>query len=134
LLHDPDPAVRQKAARDWCRWEDAHVAVRSDHQPDPRFDAPHFRMAYARLVTHYWHHAAFLENGALIRDAARLSGIPAVLVHGRLDISSPLDVPWLLTQEWSGSQLIVVDDAGHGAGEPGMQEALLAAINRFATT
>src|SRR5689334_12150978 len=27
LLHDPDPAVRDRAARNWCDWEDTHVAT-----------------------------------------------------------------------------------------------------------
>ncbi len=133
LLHDADPAVREKAARDWCRWEDTHVAVRPDHRHDLRYDDPRFRMAFARLVTHYWHHAAFLEDGALVRDAARLAGIPGALIHGRLDLSSPLDVAWQLSRAWPGSELIVVDDAGHGAGSSGIQEALVTAIDRFAT-
>ena len=132
LLHDPDPAVREKAARDWCLWEDAHVAVGSDHRPDLRYEEPSFRMAFARLVTHYWFHAAFLEDGALLRNARRLAGIPGVLVHGRMDISSPLDVPWQLSQAWPGSRLIVIEHAGHGAGQPGMQEAVVAAIDSFA--
>jgi proline iminopeptidase len=90
-------------------------------------------MAFARLVTHYWRHAAFLEDGALMRDASRLAGIPGILIHGRMDLSSPLDVPWQLSQAWPGSELMVVDHAGHGAaGQPGMQEAVLAAIQRFA--
>lgn len=132
LLHDPDLTVREKAARDWCRWEDTHVAVRSDHRHDTRYDDPKFRMAFARLVTHYWHHAAFLEDGALLRDAGRLAGIPGVLIHGRMDLSSPLDVAWQLSQAWPDSRLIVIDDAGHGTGEPGMREAVLAAIDGFA--
>jgi proline iminopeptidase len=131
LLHDSDASVREAAARDWCRWEDTHVAVRPDHRPDPRYDDPRFRMVFARLVTHYWHHAAFLEDGALLRDAGRLAGIPGVLIHGRLDLSSPLDVPWGLSQAWPGSELVVIDDAGHGTGEPAMREAVLAAIDRF---
>lgn len=131
LLHDPDQAVREKAARDWCRWEDSHVAFRPDHRPDPRYDDPHFRMAFARLVTHYWHHAAFLDDGALLRDAHRLAGIPGVLIHGRMDLSSPIDSPTQLHAAWPGSELIVVDDAGHGARQPGMQEAVLAAIDSF---
>jgi proline iminopeptidase len=132
LLHDADPAVREKAARDWCRWEDSHVAVGPDHRPDPRYDDPRFRMAFARLVTHYWRHAGFLEEGALVRDAGRLAGIPAVLVHGRLDLSSPLDIPWQLIWAWPGSQLMVIDDAGHGAGQHAIQDAVLTAIGRFA--
>ena len=130
LLQDPDPTVRENAARDWCRWEDTHVGG-PDYRHDARYDDPKFRMAFARLVTHYWHHAAFLEDGALMRDAGRLSGIPGVLVHGRLDLSSPLDVAWELSRAWPGSRLIVIDDAGHGIGQSGMQEAVLAAIEGF---
>ncbi|MCO5998242.1 prolyl aminopeptidase [Actinoallomurus rhizosphaericola] len=130
LLHDPDPAVREKAAQDWCAWEDAHVAVLPDHRPDPRYDDPAFRMCFARLVTHYWRHAGFLEDGALLRDAGRLAGIPGVLIHGRLDVSSPLQAAWELAQVWPDGELVVVDDAGHGGG--GMRDAIVAATDRFA--
>lgn len=46
----------------------------------------------------------------------RFAGIPAVLIHGRLDISGPLDTAWRLHQAWPGSRLAVLDDAGHGGG------------------
>jgi len=36
------------------------------------------------------------------------------LIHGRLDVSSPPDAPWRIHQAWPGSQLLVVDDEGHG--------------------
>jgi proline iminopeptidase len=132
LLNDPEAAVREKAARDWCAWEDAHVSVRPDHVPNPRYDDPVFRMCFARLVTHYWRHAVWLEDGVILREAGRLAGIPGVMVHGRLDVSSPLDVAWELAQAWPGSELHVVDEAGHSAGDPGMTEILVAATDRFA--
>jgi proline iminopeptidase len=132
LLHDPDPAVRAQAASDWCDWEDSHVRVRPDHRRNPRYDDPIFRMAFARLVTHYWGHDAWLEDGVLLREAGRLAGIPGVLVHGRLDVSSPLDTAWQLARAWPGSELVVVEEAGHSSGDPGMTEALVAATDRFA--
>lgn len=132
LLADPDPAVRAKAAKDWCDWEDSHVAIRADHQPDPRYRDPAFRMLFARLVTHYWRHAAWLADGILLREAGKLTGIPGVLVHGRLDVSGPPDIAWQLAQVWWNAELILVDDAGHGAGYPGMADTLLAALDRFA--
>jgi proline iminopeptidase len=62
----------------------------------------------------------------------RLSGIPSVLIHGRLDLGGPLITPWRLTQSWPGSELVIVAEAGHDARDPGMSEALVAATNRFA--
>src|SRR3989454_605384 len=98
LLHDPDRAVREKAAEDWIRLEDAKFQVHPDSKPNTRYEDPRFRMAFARIVTHYWHHAAWLENGSLLRDVGRLAAIPAVLIHGRIDLSSPIDIPWQLGQ------------------------------------
>ena len=134
LLHDPDAAVRERAARDWCAWEDVHVSVRSDRRPDPRYDDPRFRMCFARLVTHYWRHAAFMEDGALQRDIGKLAGIPGVLVHGRADVSSPPDIAWELAQDWPDAELFLVDDAGHGTRDAGVAELLIAATDRFAAS
>jgi proline iminopeptidase len=132
LLASGSPEVREKAARDWCAWEDAHVAVLPGHRPDPRYADPAFRMVFARLVTHYWRHAAWLPEGALLRGVAGLGGIPAVLVTGRMDVSGPPDVAYHLSRAWPGAELVLVDDAGHGAGHPGLAEALRSAIARFA--
>jgi proline iminopeptidase len=131
LLVDPDPAVHERAALEWCRWEATHVRVRADEPPDPRYDDPAFRLCFARLVTHYWRHAAWLPDGELLSGAARLAGIPGVLIHGRLDLSGPVDVPWMLAQAWEGSELVIVDDEGHGAGGHGMSAAIVAATDGF---
>ena len=112
--------------------EDTHIAVRPGHWPDPAYQDPVYRLAFARLVTHYWRHAAFLEDGALLAGAGRLTGIPGVLVHGRLDVSSPLDIAWELARAWPDAELVVLDEAGHSAGDPGMTEAVVAATDRFA--
>ena len=129
LLHDADPAVRDRAAQAWCAWEDTHVATFPGATHDPRSDAPGFRLAFARLVTHYWANAGFLGDGDLITGLPRLDGIPGVLVHGRLDISAPLDVAWEVAHGWPQAEL-VVDDAGHGGGS--WSAELRAAIARLA--
>ncbi|WP_083502538.1 prolyl aminopeptidase [Sphaerimonospora mesophila] len=131
LLDDPDPAVRERAARDWCTWEDTHVATHPGHRPDPRYDDPAFRMTFARLVTHYWRHAAWLDDGILLREAGELAGIPGVLVHGRLDISGPPDIAWSLAQAWPDAELILIDEAGHGA-HGATNAAVISATDRFA--
>jgi proline iminopeptidase len=131
LLLDPDPAVHTRAALDWCAWEDRHVRTKPDDWRDSRYDDPAFRLCFARLVTHYWSHAAWLEEDTLIRDAARLDGIPGVLIHGRLDLSAPLDIPWRLNQAWRSSELVILDDEGHRGGA-NMIGATESALSLFA--
>jgi proline iminopeptidase len=86
-------------------------------------------MVFARLVTHYWSHGCFLTEGQVLNDMDRLAGIPAVLVHGRYDVSGPLDTAWQLHRAWPGSRLVVLDDAGHGGGS--FTSELVGALNSF---
>ncbi len=131
MLRDPDPALREHAAREWCVWEDVHVSLAPGFQPSPRYENPEFRLRFARLVTHYWSNAAFLEEDQLIRDAATLNGIPGSMIHGRYDISSPLETAWKLSQRWTTSQLAVMQEAGHGGDElPGLVVDALDALAR----
>lgn len=116
MLFHPDAGVQELAAREWCRWEDTHVSLMPDFSPNPRYEDPIFRLQFARLVTHYWRNAAFLDDGEFLRNADRLSSIPGVMIHGRYDISGPLDIAWKLHQGWPESELLVIDDAGHGGG------------------
>jgi len=114
LLMSPDPDIRSAAASAWCRWEDTHVSTTPQWRPNPRYDDPRFRLGFARQVTHCWRNNSWLEPDEIVRNAGRLAGIPGWLIHGRLDLSGPLDSPWRLHQAWPGSELIVIDDEGHG--------------------
>lgn len=130
LLDHPDAAVREQAAQDWCDWEDAVVSLESGGAPRPRFADARFRMAFARIVTHYFRHGAWLDEGQLLRDAHRLEGIPAVLIHGRLDLGGPLLTAWELTRAWSSAELVVLDHSGHTSADLG--DHVVAATDRFA--
>jgi proline iminopeptidase len=130
LLADADPLVCDGAARAWCAWEDTHVSLMPGWTPSPRYADPTFRSVFARLVTHYWSHGCFLADGQVLAAMPRLAGIPAILIHGRYDVSGPADVAWELHRVWPGSELILLDDAGHGGGSFGPQ--LTAGLDRFA--
>lgn len=131
MLADADPIARDHAAREWCAWEDAHVSLAPGHVPSPRYQDPEFRLRFARLVTHYWRHAAFLEEDQLIDGVTKLNGVPGVLIHGRFDISGPLITAWRLSQRWTSSRLQILDDAGHGGGNSFLP-TVVDALNEFA--
>jgi proline iminopeptidase len=126
----PDPTVREQAARAWCAWEDTHVSLDPKYVPNPRYDDPQFRRVFATLVIHYWKHAGFAGEGGLLAGMDRIAGIRGVLIHGRLDVSSPLETAWNLHKAWPTSELVVVGDEGHG-GEA-MIDEVIRAIARFA--
>ncbi len=119
LLSNPDPGVNAAAAAAWCRWEDAHVATTGKATPSPRYADPAFRLGFARQVTHCWRNDSWLEPGEIVANAGRLAGISGRLIHGRLDLSSPLDGPWQVHRAWPDSELIVVDHEGHGGEQMG---------------
>lgn len=94
---------------------------------------------FACLVTHYWAHDGFVADWAvpwgaspgsgLLGGMARLSGLPGVLIHGRRDVSGPALTAWELHRAWPGSELIVVEEEGHGG--PRMAEHWRAAVSRL---
>ncbi|MFF9685416.1 prolyl aminopeptidase [Streptomyces sp. NPDC014623] len=128
----PDPEVRAKATADWCAWEDAVLSMEAHTGPATYSGRPgRDRSAFVRICAHYFSHAAWLEEGQLIRDAGRLAGIPGVLVHGRFDLGGPLGTAWELARAWPDAELAVIEDAGH-LGGPATSRAVLAALDRFA--
>ncbi|HEY6749593.1 MAG TPA: prolyl aminopeptidase [Mycobacteriales bacterium] len=127
LLASPDPAVTERAAEQWCIWEDTHVSLAPGSMPALRYGDPAFRQVFARLVTHYWAHGCFLDDTPILAGLDRIADIPGVLIHGRYDVSGPLDTAWDLHRAWPASRLVVCEDAGHG-GET-MTTAMIAALD-----
>lgn len=113
LITDPDK--REQAATDWCAWEDVHISLDPASVPIPDFTDPEFRLTFATLVIHYWKHAAFISD--LEEGMDRIANIPGTLIHGRLDVSSPLETAYRLRKLWPASELIVVENEGHGGEE-----------------
>lgn len=131
LLESPDPAIRSRAAWDWLAWEDAVISLESSGTPGAYSDrSPDAALAFVRICAHYFSHGAWLEDDELLRNAGRLAGIPGVLLHGRLDLGSPVGTAWELAQAWPGSELIVVDDSGH-TGSQAMKELALHTVAGF---
>ena len=122
--------MRTKAARDWCDWEEA--AEPTSPKPDKRYADPAFRYGFARMVTHYWSNGHFLpSDGVLLAEAARLGSVPGVIIQGTMDLVNLVGTPWQLAAAWPGSELVLIDDAGHG-GNSALISAIIAATGRFA--
>lgn len=132
LLEDPDPLTRERAAEEWCRWESASVSAHGGPALAGRFADGKYAMAFARIVTHYFSHSAWLAEGQLLRDAGALAGLRGKLVHGRLDLQAPMVTAWELANAWQGAELVVVERAGHSGDDVGVADELVRATDQFA--
>jgi len=132
LLHHPDQVVRQRAADAWCLWESATPTWPPTDGFAHRFADPAYRLAFARIVTHYVAHNAWIEDGHLLRGADVLADVPGILVNGRLDLQAPLENAWELKRVWPRAELVVVVDAGH-TPDAGTTRELVRATDRFAS-
>jgi proline iminopeptidase len=131
-LNHHDLAIRQRAAEAWCLWESATLDWPPLTRLAQRFTNPTYALAFARIVTHYQHHNAFLEDGSLLRGAGVLAGIPGILVNGRFDFQAPIGNAWELKRVWPRAELVIVDNAGHAPDNPGVTQELIRATDRFA--
>ena len=130
-LTSGDPGIEAAAALAWCRWEEAVLQVDPRAEPSGRFADPTFRLGFARVVTHYFRHLAWLDPPLLERPGA-LAGLPVSLASSRLDLSCPLSTAWRLHRAVPGSHLAVIPGSLHGTLYGPLAEAVVKAGQRHA--
>ena len=131
-LTGADKATRIAAAKAWSLWEGETITLLPEPATSGRFGEDEFADAFARLETHYFVNAGWLEEGQLLRDAHRLKGIPGVIAQGRYDMPCPAKNAWALHKAWPESEFYLVEGAGHAYSEPGILDRLIYATDKFA--
>ena len=133
LLTGDDEAVRLAAAKAWSQWEGEVVTLLPDPSVIEDFTDPHKAVAIARIENHYMANHGWLAEGQLLREAAaKLRGIPGVIIQGRHDCCTPPRAAWALKQAWPEVELNIIADGGHVFSEPGILDGLIRATDRFA--
>lgn len=131
-LTSADPAVQAEAARAWSTWEGRTLSLLPDYDRVRQISEDHYALAFARIECHYFVNGGFFEtDDQLLRNAALLKQIPAVIVHGRYDVVTPVKNAFDLAEAWPEADLRVVPDAGHAMSEPGIVHELIDATRTF---
>lgn len=106
---------RLRAAKAWNDWELTHISLDPNSPPQKECSNDEWDLLCATLVTHYWSNDGFLQDGKEISShIPTIAHIPAVLIHGRRDISSPAITAWRLHQLWPASFLCIIESEGIG--------------------
>ena len=114
----------------WAAWEARCSTVLPSEAVAQGFSRQ--ALAMALIETHYFIHGGFLDGWPMPPPASVLADIPGIIVHGRLDLVCPADQAVALHAAWPGSDLQLVEGAGHSVLEPGIEAALLEAVATMA--
>ena len=131
-LFSDDPAISTPAAKNWSRYEGTclHLLPRPDVADSFTTDA--IAIGVGRLEAHYFTNNAFLKQNQLLDETVKIRHIPGFIVHGRYDMICPIKYAFDLHKVWPESKMVIIDDAGHSAYEPGIAKALVDAAEQFA--
>jgi proline iminopeptidase len=132
MLTSSDADVRNKAAAAWTRWEMATSSLRIKKEDLDRADNEQFALAFARIENHYFINGGFFKDENQLLDGVhKIRSIPTVIVQGRYDCVCPMRSAYDLHKAWPEAKLVVIQDAGHSANEPGISAALCDATDAF---
>ena len=130
-LFSDDKEINLKAALAWSEWTDSIVTwklPKSENEPTENIDK---LIRKVRLEVHYAVHQYFLEENHLLNNIAKIKELPTIIIHGRRDITCPVESSWLIHNAIARSTLHIIPDAGHLAEEPDMIKALVSATDEL---
>ena len=127
-LMSESPSLYITAAEQWSAYENSCATLQSGL----RGGGGRIAISLARTEAHYFTHKCFLEDGYILDNIGTIAHLPAIIVQGRHDVICPPHSASNLAKRWSNVDLVMVDDAGHSALEPGILAALLSGLSRIA--
>jgi proline iminopeptidase len=85
------------------------------------------------MEAHYFVHDSFMSEDQLLRNAGKLAGIPGIIVQGRYDLLCPPETSERLAKVWPGSEIRIVEEAGHSLYDAGVRDAVMKSIADLAS-
>lgn len=131
-LTSEDMDKQVAAAKAFAAWEGNVVTLLPHPEVIEEFTEPRKAVAIARIENHYMVNKGWFEEGQLLRGAAKIRHIPAIIVQGRHDCCTPPKAAWALHKAWPEAELDIVPDGGHLFNEPGILDGLIRATDKFA--
>ena len=133
-LHGEDKKEQQRAAMAWSTWAGRIVTHTLESVDGDTYkpEDPEQTIKEVKIETHYARHAYFIAENQILQDVSKLPDVPFKIIHGRRDLTCTLESSWLLHRAIQGSELSIIKDGGHLAGETVMVDALVRATDDMA--
>lgn len=131
-LMNPDPLIHLPAAKAFYKY-DVICATLIDKKDLVELDDMERVVALSKLFAHYCVNNFFFEPDQLMNNLHHIHHRPAYIVHGRYDMICRPSTAFKLYENWPGSHLWMVPDAGHSLYEVGIAKATMEACKKIGT-
>lgn len=133
-LHSADQDLQRDAAARWNGYESAIMGIGEAAPMAPAVADFGAALDRARVQVHYLQHRGFLEDRALLSNMPRISHIPGIILHGRMDFVCPPVTAYELAERWPRARFTIVESAKHAASHPALERELVAAADEARLT
>ena len=133
LFTSDDEISKMAAIKAWCLWEAKISRLHNELKEEQLVGDIHRAISLAVLECHYIKHQCFIPADFILNNIHKINHIPGTIVHGRYDCVCKIQGAFALSEKWQNSQLSIVPESGHSAGEPKITAALCMATNAMAS-
>ena len=133
-IMDSDPVIHMDMARAMM----CYHLIRTSNPPlsstklESILADDQYVLSIARAVLHYVIHQLFIEPNQAILQMNRIAHLPAIILHGNIDINCSFEQAVLLNNHWENSSLHIIEHVGHSSNDKAMVSAIISATNEFA--
>ena len=120
------------ASKAWYLWELRLSTIEHHHIGMAQIEDSHQALCMAQLSHHYFYNRCFINENYILDNIAKISEIPAIIIHGRYDMVCPLINADKLTKLWSNASLQILPQAGHSGFESQTIDAICKATDVMA--
>ncbi|MBI1308467.1 MAG: alpha/beta fold hydrolase [Proteobacteria bacterium] len=134
ILMGPNKRRAQQLAEAWLYFEWLACSIQSNRAETlAAVRAEANLLVNCQVQIHYYAHQCFLLPDQILKNAKAISHIPAIILHGELDMVCPPEAAYALHAALPQSQLKMLPLCGH-YGDPAMDKARKAAATTLAKT
>jgi proline iminopeptidase len=131
-LTGEDELARRRAAKAWALWS-GQVVLGDGFDPTELNSHVSAQVVnQARIELHYAVNRYFIEENRILDRCDGIGHLPAILIHGRRDLTCPVESSFSLHRKLPNSKLWVLPNAGHVPSGGDMIDALVSAADRMA--
>ncbi|MGJ8681573.1 prolyl aminopeptidase [Paraglaciecola sp.] len=115
---------KMAAIKAWCLWEAKISRLHCQFDETQLVGDIHSAISLALLECHYIRNKCFIAENEILHNIQHITNIPGTIVHGRYDTVCKIESAYALSKKWPASELHIIPEAGHSAGEKATSQAL----------